>query len=212
MKFICFIIVIIFSDIKCIAQFSIDSTYTNYIDFDSLNSYVIRTPFDSKYDSSTYYVAYKNGIQVVQKYFGKKGTVLNETLQYGSLSVSIDYDDFGLGIHRIKIIEDSTQLLCDKEFSGPNNLLSESFGFPCGTHLTYYENTRDIKLLYEYCNGIYDGIFIEYYSNGGYKSLGYFEKGKRIGDMYQFTENGGLSSHSIFEDGELIKKYDFDSK
>jgi antitoxin component YwqK of YwqJK toxin-antitoxin module len=95
---------------------------------------------------------------------------------------------------------------CSSKFDGKNGTLKE-----------YYEigNGQAIKKTAEYKDGMLNGPYLEYYSNGNVKTDAHYIKGELNGIRKHFYENGKTKAEETYKDGQrngIYKYYYKDGK
>lgn len=55
----------------------------------------------------------------------------------------------------------------------------------------------------EYVNGIGQGKWINYYDNGNYKEIGYYEQNRVEGSIQKFYPNGNLKAEGVYKDWRI---------
>jgi len=75
-----------------------------------------------------------------------------------------------------------------------------------GTMALYYDDSGQIHFKINWKNGEKHSVFVIYYKNGNIKREGFYVKGKKNGIWNEYFENGGLSVSYKYKNDELVKK------
>ncbi|MDB5256929.1 MAG: phophatidylinositol-4-phosphate 5-kinase [Chitinophagaceae bacterium] len=89
---------------------------------------------------------------------------------------------------------------CSNKFDGENGVLKE-----------YYEigNGQALKKVAEYKDGVLNGPYLEYYSNGNVKTDAHYVKGELEGVRKHFFENGKMKAEETYKGGKRNGLYKY---
>jgi antitoxin component YwqK of YwqJK toxin-antitoxin module len=83
-----------------------------------------------------------------------------------------------------------------------------------GPHKEWFENSG-IKLSEGFIkNGLFHGLWTDYYGNGVKRLEGEYENGKKIGTWCAYYENGSIMHRGVYNNGKIIssEKFSYDEK
>lgn len=135
----------------------------------------------------------------------KKSSLVGIFLFFVS-AVSFSYDIFGdYRVNKDKLYLDKYNMVGSEMF-GVKNVLGLSYEVTGSGEFNIRESGgRSLRISVK--NGIVDGAYNEYYSNGRLYTTGKYENGKKEGEWKEYYESGRVWKVYNYQNGELHGKY-----